>query len=202
MTNLAFCLAGLPENPDLWLPQDLLLYMLLLSGLNSLVGTLVVHFVSGYEIFSLPRFGYCCWFRRILSNVTLVVIVYATCIYLLTVFFNAGALFLVTISAIVYLLNGIAISWLQALLIAYNGNGLVSFSLVTLAQLLSIFCSQNLAGNWKIILPGNLAMISRSTLALSNGFSINMAIMLELFILLTIWNCGWRLLRKVNRKVR
>ncbi len=72
----------------------------------------------------------------------------------------------------------------------------LGYMLSMMIELLSIFGSERLSPREKMLLIGNWGMIIRTTVVNPNGISISAAIVLEVVILITLWELGWRVIRK------
>lgn len=201
MTNWSFCLAGLPDDPSLWHSRAVLQYLLLLSVMDSLPGVITAQVVSRSEVFYLPRCGYCRWYRIILYMNSVVTLGYSTIVFLLTLLDCGKCSSELAVSACIFALGALTAAWFQTLLILIFDSILVGFSSLILIQLLSLYNSNLLLQNWKLLFPGNWAMALRSTLATPSGFTISIGVIFEVAFLLAMWHSGWRLVRWHKRKV-
>lgn len=201
MSGWDFCLAGLTEDTSLWLYQELMRYLLLISAMDALYGGVTAWTIVRSEVFYLPRCGYHRWCRRILLLNFMVMLGYTVPVTLLTALFHGGFYPELAAASGLFFLNGLTLVWIQALFLLLFDKIATGFFLLLLIQLASLYFSSHLTGNLKLILPGNWAMATRSTLASPDGFTTASAVIIEFILLALIWHGGWRLVRRHKRKV-
>lgn len=200
MTSWNFRLAGMLADPNLWHPQELLQYLLIIAVIDSLSGATTARLISCSQVFGLTRCGYRRWYRYIISVNGVIVFAYTVLLFLLTTLGTDHCSIEAVIASSMFFLNTLMLIWFQTLLTIIFESILLGFISIVLVQLISLYGSNHLSGNWKLLLPGNWSMVCRSTWATPDGYSANIAILLEFALLLSVWICGWRLVRWHTRK--
>lgn len=197
--NWTTVLAGLSETKDFWATIELLQYLLLLAGLNTVAGLYTVNVVEKCEIFSLPRNGYSQWYHRAMLGVSSSVCILLAIITGIACLVSKDSISVVLIAAAVLALNIIVISNIQMFITLLSGSVMPGYLICMLIQLLSLFTSERFPQAVKMLLIGNWGMAVRTTLADPVGVPIGIAITIECLMLFILWIGGWHIIRRYKR---
>lgn len=189
-------LAGLSDTKELWASVDMLRYLLLIVSMDTITGLYIAGIVERCEVFVLPRSGYSSWYHRAMLQcsgvllITIMIVTGVTCIV------SSDSMTSVLLAAAVLALNMLVVANIQIFVTLLCENITLGYMLSMMIELLSIFGSERLSPRGKMFLIGNWGMIIRTTVVNPNGISISAAIVLEVVILITLWELGWRVIRK------
>lgn len=197
--NWTTVLAGLSETKDFWATIELLQYLFLLAGLNTVAGLYIVNVVEQCEVFALPRNGYSRWYHRAMLGVSSSVCILLAIITGIACFVSKDGISVVLIATAVLALNIIVISNIQLFITLLSGNVMVGYLICMFSQLLSLFASERFPQVGKIFLMGNWGMAIRTTLADPIGVPVGTVITIECLLLLILWIGGWRIIRRYKR---
>ncbi|MCD8085955.1 MAG: hypothetical protein LUE61_12005 [Clostridiales bacterium] len=197
--NCSTVLAGLSEAKEAWNWLAVVRYLLLVSLVFLCAGAVATNDADRTRIFYLPRYGYRRWCRVVMlrSGGAVLPVIAAGCI--LGIAFGAIP-WEALASAAVLALNMVLLAWVQALLILWKGANAGAVCLFA-QQFLALGLSEYLPGNWKLLLPGNWGMLGRSSIIVEDGFSLPLAMAVELAVMAALWLCFWRIVRRMKRSV-
>lgn len=193
-------LAGLPEetNSIFYVSR----YLFLLALLDCSSGQVISRRVGRSKTFYLPRQGYKHWCMSILCRSCAAVLGFLIVIFLVALVVNDEPVGNLAAATGVLALNAVTLASVQAILIMLFDSSTAGFVPIILIQLFSLFLSRFLPGAWKLLLPGNWAMMVRTSFYMDEGFPLAGAISIELVLLLLVWLEGWRFIRWHSRKER
>lgn len=200
--NYTSILAGLPEIKAFWTAQSVLSYLLFLGILDIISGFYISGVVETSEVFSLPRSGYSKWYHRAMLRNSCILCLMISIVAIICCCLRINGPKFIWISAILLSLNEITLTSFQMLIILLSKKISVGFITTIFIQFIAIFISEQLPDILKYLLVGNWGMLERSSLITSNGYSAKIVVLIETSILIILWNCGWRIIRKNRRNAK
>lgn len=191
-------LGGLPDDISVCASQTILKYLLLILYTDCISGFLIYQYSRDKPLLRLIRCNYKAWCQQMYLRTGIIsgILVGGLTVFIFLIEYD----FVVLYCGIMFMIQAIFLNMIQAFCILYFKKAEAGFCVVISIQILSIFFSSTLPGQWKLVLPGNWGCFNRSNLMYAEGFSAGTAVLLEIIFILLFWFESWKLIRYKRQK--